>query len=47
MAIMLCEMYQSVGIPARYLVCVPKDYTEDSDCHVICVAWSDSLQKWV
>lgn len=47
MAIMLTEALLAEGIPARYLTCQPKDYDEDYDCHVICVAWSDSLNKWV
>ena len=47
MAIMLTEALLAEGIPARYLTCQPKDYDKDYDCHVICVAWSDSLNKWV
>lgn len=47
MAIMLTEVLLAEGIPARYLTCQPKLYDFDSDCHVICVAWSDSLRKWV
>ena len=47
MAIMLTEALLAEGIPARYLTCQPKDYDTDSDCHVICVAWSESLNKWV
>lgn len=47
MAIMLTEALLAEGIPARYLTCQSKDYATDSDCHVICVAWSDSLDKWV
>lgn len=47
MAIMLNEMLLSVGIPARYLTCQSKHYATDSDCHVINVAWSESLGKWV
>lgn len=47
MAIMLAEALLAEGIPARYLTCQSKDYDTDSDCHVICVAWSESLDKWV
>lgn len=47
MAIMLTEALLAEGIPARYLTCQPKDYDKDYDCHVICVAWSESLNKWV
>lgn len=47
MAIMLTEALLAEGIPARYLTCQSKNWAFDSDCHVICVAWSDSLNKWV
>lgn len=47
MAIMLTEALLAEGIPARYLTCQPKLWKFDTDCHVICVAWSDSLGKWV
>lgn len=47
MAIMLTEALLAEGIPARYLTCQSKDYDTDTDCHVICVAWSDLLNKWV
>ena len=47
MAIMLTEAMLAEGIPARYLTCQSKDYDTDSDCHVICAAWSESLNKWV
>lgn len=47
LAIALAEAYLSVGIPARYLTCQPKAWDTDADCHVICMAWSDSLGKWV
>ena len=47
MAIMLTEALLAEGIPARYLTCQPKLWQFDSDCHVICVAWSESLGKWV
>lgn len=47
MAIMLTEALLAEGIPARYLTCQPKLWQFDSDCHVITMAWSDSLQKWI
>ena len=47
MAIMLSEMLLAEGIPARYLTCQSRDYETDSDCHVINVAWSKSLGKWI
>lgn len=47
MAIMLLEAFQAVGIPARYLTCQPKGWDDDSDCHVICVAWDRDNAKWV
>lgn len=47
MAMMLTEALLAEGIPARYLTCQSKAYDEDSDCHVICIAWSDSLKKWI
>lgn len=46
-AIVLNEMLLSVGIPSRYLTCQSKHYAIDSDCHVINVAWSESLGKWI
>ena len=47
MAMMLTEALLAEGIPARYLTCQSKEYDTDSDCHVITVAWSKSLGKWV
>ncbi len=47
MAMMLAEALLAEGIPARYLTCQSKDYANDSDCHVITVAWAESLGKWV
>lgn len=47
MAIMLCEALLAENIPARYIVCMPKAYDTDPDCHVITVAWSRQLNKWV
>lgn len=47
MAIMLAEVLMAEGIPARYLTCLPKFHDMDNDCHVITVAWSKDLGKWV
>lgn len=47
LAICLTEALLAEGIPARYITCLPKAWDKDNDCHVICVAWSKSLGKWV
>ncbi|MDE5561415.1 MAG: transglutaminase-like domain-containing protein, partial [Bacteroidaceae bacterium] len=47
MAIMLTEVLLAEGIPARYLTCLPRFYDTDSECHVIAVAWSKDLGKWI
>ena len=46
LAIALNEMYLSMGIPSRYVTCMPKD-PDDLDCHVINTVWSSELQKWI
>jgi hypothetical protein len=46
LAIFLCEMYLSMGIPARYVTCMPADPL-DYECHVINTVWSEQLQKWL
>lgn len=46
LAIALNEMYLSMGIPSRYVTCLPKD-ENDQDCHVINSVYSTQLQKWV
>lgn len=46
MAIMLTEALLAEGIPARYITCEPKD-PYDTECHVINIAWSESLGKWI
>ncbi len=46
LAISLCEMYLSMGIPARYVTCMPVDPL-DYECHVINTVWSSQLQKWL
>lgn len=47
LAICLTEALLAEGIPARYLTCQSKAWNTDPDCHVICVAWSESLDKWI
>lgn len=42
----LKDAYQAEGFKARMVACMPKD-TSDTDCHVITVVWSKSLNKWV
>ena len=42
----LNEMYLSMGIPSRYVTCMPKN-PKDIDCHVINSVWSSQLQKWI
>ena len=39
-------MYLSMGIPARYVTCMPADPL-DYECHVINTVWSSQLQKWL
>lgn len=47
LAICLTEALLAEGIPARYITCESKNWDTDNDCHVICVAWSESLNKWI
>ena len=47
LAMMLNEFYLACGIPSRYLTCQSKAWKTDNDCHVINMAWSKSLNKWV
>ena len=46
LAIALNEMYLSMGIPSRYVTCMPYN-TRDQDCHVINSVWSSQYQKWI
>lgn len=46
LALSLCEMYLSLGIPARYVTCMPAD-PNDYECHVINAVWSSGLHKWL
>lgn len=45
LAIVLNECYLSIGIPSRYVTCMPKEYI--NDCHVINSVWSSQLKKWI
>lgn len=47
LAISLTEALLAENIPARYITCQSKKWDTDSDAHVICVAWSSSLGKWI
>lgn len=47
LAISLTEALLAEGIPARYITCESKKWDTDGDCHVICVAWCESLGKWI
>ena len=47
LAICLTEALLAEGIQARYITCESKKWDTDNDCHVICVAWSESLGKWI
>ncbi len=46
MATILRDVYQAEGYPTRVVTCMPKD-SLDTDCHVITVVWSKTLNKWV
>lgn len=46
LAIMLSEMYLALGMPARYITCLPAD-PNDNDCHVIVSVWSRDKGKWL
>ena len=46
LAITLNEMYLAMGIPSRYVTCMPKN-PNDTDCHVINSVYSQQLQKWI
>jgi len=45
LAILLNECYLAMGIPSRYVTCMPKEFV--SDCHVINAVWSSQLGKWL
>jgi len=47
LAIVLSELYLSMGWPARFVTCQSKAYDTDGDCHVIDMVWSRTLNKWI
>ena len=46
LATVLNECYLSLGIPSRFITCMPKDSVFD-DCHVINMVYSKELKKWL
>lgn len=46
MAIILQEVYLSMGFPARIVGCIPLD-PNDNDSHVITTVWAADLGKWL
>lgn len=46
LATVLNECYLSIGIPSRFITCMPKDSVFD-DCHVINMVFSKELKKWL
>jgi transglutaminase-like putative cysteine protease len=46
LATVLNECYLSLGIPSRFVTCMPKDSVFD-DCHVINMVYSKDLNKWL
>lgn len=46
LATVLNECYLSMGIPSRFVTCMPKDSVFD-DCHVINLVYSRELKKWL
>ncbi len=46
-AIVLAEIYQALGWPARFITCQSKHYKDDRDATVVTVVWSFTLGKWV
>lgn len=45
LATVLNECYLAMGFKSRFITCMPKVYI--SDCHVINVVYSNTLNKWV
>lgn len=45
MAIVLNECFLAMGIPSRYVTCMPREFI--NDCHVINAVWSSQLGKWL
>jgi len=46
LATVLNECYLSMGIPSRYITCMPRD-SVFNDCHVINMVYSKELKKWL
>ncbi len=46
LATVLNECYLSLGIPSRFVTCMPKD-SVFNDCHVINMVYSRNLKKWL
>ncbi|MEM9837086.1 MAG: transglutaminase-like domain-containing protein [Bacteroidota bacterium] len=46
LGIVLNECFLAMGIPSRFVTCKPKD-PNDYDCHVINMAFSYDLDKWL
>ncbi|MED3798669.1 transglutaminase domain-containing protein [Lysinibacillus capsici] len=46
LAILLSELCLSAGLYSRYITCNMKE-TNTEDCHVVVIAFSKELQKWV
>ena len=46
LATFLNECYLSMGIPSRFITCLPQDST-DQDCHVINNVYCETLKKWI
>jgi len=48
LATVLNECYLALGIPSRFVTCMPKDSLKiDFDCHVINAVYASSLKKWI
>ena len=48
LATVLNECYLSMGFKSRFVTCLPKDSLGiDSDCHVINMVFSETLNKWI
>lgn len=46
LATVLNECYLALGIPSRFVTCMPKDSVFD-DCHVINMVYLRSMKKWI
>lgn len=46
LATVLNECYLSLGIPSRFITCLPKD-SNDTECHVINMVYASELKKWI